>query len=107
MKTEKSLDKDKEYIITSAGPIEINDDYLEEKEQTAWQKNKKAIILFIIAGPWMSMIMIPYMVIKFIAKQFSITLTGSMAAYFGIKVCLTTGFYYLYKKTFHYLYKNN
>ena len=91
-------------MITSNGPIEIKEDHLEaeseepEKEQTAWQKHKKAVILFLIAGPKASLIMAPIMIKKLLAK-YSITITGTMLAYFGIKLCMTTGIYLLYKNS--------
>ena len=92
-------------MITSNGPIELKEDYIDdqseqkdepEKEQTAWQKHKKAVILFLIAGPKASLIMAPIMIKKLLAK-YSITITGTMLAYTAIKLCMTTGIYLLYK----------
>lgn len=68
----------------------------EETTQTAWQKYKKAVILFLIAGPKASLIMAPIMIKKILAK-YSITITGPMLVMLGIKLCMTTGFYLMYK----------
>ena len=40
--------------------------------------------------------MAPIMIKKLLAK-YSITITGTMLAYFAIKLCMTTGIYLLYK----------
>ena len=92
-----------EFTISDSKPIEVKNNHFDSSEpvvpeQSSWQKYKKAVILFLIAGPKASLIMAPIMVKKLLAK-YSITITGTMLAIAGIKICMTLGIMLAYRST--------
>lgn len=98
-----NYDPTNEYVVVGSRVVKLKEDHMDEevaevKEQTAWQKYKKAVILFLIAGPKASLIMAPIMIKKILAK-YSITITGKMLATFAIELCMATGIYLWFKNS--------